>query len=162
MKTPTRLRSSRIASLLPGLTAATLVLLLLGCSPRTPVLDAAEEGDLNKVKSLLQRGHSINERNSRVKFGWTPLMAAIYQGNTNVAHFLIASGADVDLADNTGETPLTLAMVRGDESLPLVADLIAHGANVNARVISAANSLPPKPKILQAVNAAAAQEPKSK
>ena len=73
------------------LIAAICLPLLSGCSPRTPVLNAAEAGDLEKVKLLLTEGRSINERDPRVKFGWTPLIAAIYQRNTNVVRYLIAS-----------------------------------------------------------------------
>ena len=134
--------ASRLGCPLAWITTATLVIFLFGCSPRNPLLNAAEEGDLKKVKLLLQQGRSINERDPKVKFGWTPLMAAIYQGNTNVAHFLIASGAGLDITDNTGDTALTLAMMRGDEALPLVEDLIAHGANVTTQVVSHAASLP--------------------
>lgn len=161
MKIRARVMSSRLALPLASLTASTLVLFLFGCSPRTPVLNAAEEGDLKKVKLLLQQGRSIDERDPKVKFGWTPLMAAIYQGNTNVAHFLIAAGADLNITNNTGDTALTLSMVRGDEAFLLVDDLLAHGASVTPQVVSHAASLPPKPRILEAVNKAAAQHQRS-
>src|SRR5215204_5677808 len=95
-KTRAWLMAPRAPCPLAVLSTATLVMVLFGCSPRTELLNAAEEGDLKRVKLLVQQGHSINERDPKVKFGWTPLMAAIYQGETNVAHFLISSGADVN------------------------------------------------------------------
>ena len=131
-------------------------------------MDAAEEGDLEKVKLLLKQGHSINERDSRFKFGWTPLIAAIYQDNTNVVYYLVASGADLNMPDNHGETPLMHAMSRGDDNLELVEYLIAHGADVNAKdaegatVLSCASALPPRPQILEAVKAAIARQEKTK
>jgi serine/threonine-protein phosphatase 6 regulatory ankyrin repeat subunit B len=134
---------------------------LCGCFHGSPVLNAAEEGDLEKVKLLLKQGKSINERDPRIKFGWTPLIAAIYQRNTNVAHYLIASGADVNLTDNQGETAIMWATV-SDENFELVQDLIAHGADLNAKdkngasVLSYASSDPPKPRVLEAVKAAIA------
>jgi serine/threonine-protein phosphatase 6 regulatory ankyrin repeat subunit B len=136
---------------------------LSGCFHGSPVLNAAEEGDLEKVKLLLKQGRSINERDPRVKFGWTPLIAAIYQGNTNVAHYLIASGADVNIPDNRGETAIMWATV-SDENLEIVQDLIAHGADLNAKdrdgasVLSYASSEPPKPRVLEAVKTALAQQ----
>ena len=84
--------------------------------------------------------------------GWTPLIAAIYQGNTNVAHYLIASGADVNIPDNSGKTAIMWAMI-SDDNVDIVKDLIAHGADLNARdkhgvtVLSYASSAPPKPKL---------------
>ena len=138
--------------------------LLCGCASRTPVLSAAEEGDLRKLKAALKSGHSINEHDPHVKFGWTPLIAAIYQNNTDVVNFLITAGADLDLGDNQGETPLMWAASRGDEDVDIVQDLIAHGANVlatnknGASVLEFAESAPPKPKVLELVRAAARRE----
>jgi serine/threonine-protein phosphatase 6 regulatory ankyrin repeat subunit B len=148
-------------------TVAACISLLLGCSPRTPVLNAAEGGDLEKVKELLRQGHSINERDPRVKFGWTPLIAAIYQDRTNMVHFLIAAGADVNMPDNSGETPIMWATI-SDDNLGIVEDLIAHGADVNAKdkrgatVLNYAESAPPKPKVLKAVQAAVAKQHQTK
>ena len=136
--------------------------------PHAPVVEAAEEGDLEKVKSLIKQGRSINEQESTVKFGWTPLIAAIYQDNTNVVHFLIESGANLDLGDKNGETPLMWAMARGDAHVDIVRDLLAHGANVfatnanGATAFSYASSDPPKPKILEVVKAAILEQEKKK
>lgn len=136
---------------------------LCGCFHGSPVLNAAEEGDLEKLKVLLKQGRSINERDPRVKFGWTPLIAAIYQRNTNVVHYLIQAGADVNIPDNSGETAIMWATV-SDENIDIVRDLIAHGADLNARdkvgatVLSYASSAPPKPKVLEAVTAAIAKQ----
>ena len=138
--------------------------LLCGCAPRTPVLNAAEQGNLEKVEQLLREGHSINERDPGVEFGWTPLIAAIYQDQTNVAHYLIASGADVNIPDNSGETALMWATASGDEGLGIVEDLIAHRADLNAKdkygvtVLGYASSDPPKPMVLEAVRAAMARQ----
>lgn len=147
---------------------AAVIGLLCGCAPRTPVLNAAEQGDLERVKQLLNQGHSINERDPMVKFGWTPLMAAIYQGHTNVVHYLITAGADLNLHDNTGETPLMWAIAHGDEGLNMVQDLIVHGADLSATnkmgvsVLSCAEAMPSRPKVLKAVQEALAQRRQNK
>ncbi len=132
--------------------------------PRAPVVEAAEVGDLEKVKALIKQGRSINERQSNARFGWTPLIAAIFQDETNVVHYLIESGADPNLGDKNGQTPLMWAMARGDAHVDIVKDLIAHAADVfatnanGATALSYASSDPPKPRILEVVRAAIAEQ----
>ncbi len=157
-------RSFRNLVLSASVMAACVVGLLCSCAPRVPVLDAAGQGDLVTLKKLLAEGHSINERNPKVQFGWTPLIGAIFQRETNVVHYLITAGADINLPDNGGETPLMWAAAQGDDALGIVGDLIAHGADLNAKdkmgatALNYAGSEPPKPKILQAVKAALARQ----
>jgi ankyrin repeat protein len=130
-----------------------------GCTSRSVVVEAAEEGDLRKVQALIAHGGSINER-SGTKFGWTPLIAAVYHNRTDVIHYLVESGADLNLGDKSGMTPLMWAIGRGDDGIDLVKYLIAHGADLSvtdkdgATAITFAESDPPKPKILEALKAA--------
>jgi ankyrin repeat protein len=166
--TPRRLVGENVGSKVAVVLMAAIAGLLLGCSPRLPVLNAAEQGDLAAVKKLLQEGHSINERNPRFKFGWTPLMAAIYHHNTNMVHYLIAAGADLNLHDTSGDTAIMWAIVHRDNGLDMVQDLIAHGADLSATnnmgvsVLSCAESMPPRPKVLEAVQAALARQRETK
>jgi serine/threonine-protein phosphatase 6 regulatory ankyrin repeat subunit B len=82
-------------------------------------------------------------------------------------YYLIESGADVNIHDNSGQTAIMWAMV-SDENLDIVKYLIAHGADLNAKdkmgatVLSCASSAPPKPKLLEAVKAAMAQQEQTK
>ena len=121
--------------------------------------DAAEAGDLDTVKSLVQQGVPINQMCS-TRFGWTPLIGAVFQNQTNVVNYLIESGADVNLAGNNGETPLMWAIGHGDEGVSLVNYLIAHGANLDAKdkfgatAFDYAKSAPPKAKLIEALKAA--------
>lgn len=91
---------------------------------------------------------------SPAKFGWTPLLAAVFSNSTNVIPDLLDAGADINLAAKDGETPLMMALIRGDDSVGLVKYLIDKGAdlsrkdNLGQTVIDLANSLPPKPKIV--------------
>lgn len=129
------------------------------------LLDAAEGGELEKVKALLEQGVPINQTSS-LKFGWTPLIAAIYHNETNVVHYLIEAGADVNLPDRSGETPLMWAAIWGDEGIPVVRDLISHGARLDTKdkfgstVFDAARSVPKLIEVLEA--AKAEQEKKSR
>src|SRR5205814_251421 len=87
------------------------------------------------------------------KFGWTPLIAAVYQNNSNIVDYLIKVGANVNAPDNKGVTPLMWAIGKGDEELDLVKLLVLSGADINAKdgqgatALDYAVSRPPKPKI---------------
>lgn len=164
------MKKSRVIGLVLAIAALTIIFvaatLLRRPDPGVLLLDAAERGDLATVKSLVQQGAPINHT-SPVKFGWTPLMAAIYGKQANVVHYLVESGADVNLADKRGETPLMLAIAWGDEALPLVSYLIDHGANLNAKdkygttAFDCAKSDPPKPDLIKALDAARVEQEKS-
>ncbi|WCJ60976.1 ankyrin repeat domain-containing protein [Fontisphaera persica] len=132
------------------------ICLLCSCNQTNPnidLLDAAEAGNLPGVKAALRAGANVNY-SSPVKFGWTPLLAAVFHNNTNVIPELLAAGADINLASKDGETPLMMAVSRGDDSVGLVKYLIDKGADINRKdnsgrtVIDLANALPPKPKIV--------------
>lgn len=85
------------------------------------------------------------------------MIASIYHYQTNVAVYLIESGADINMTDASGETPLMWAIGWGDKALPFVDYLLNHGANINARdkagatVYSYAQSEPPKPGIIRLI-----------
>src|SRR5688500_10869964 len=62
------------------------------------------------VSKLIEQGAEVNIREDR--FGRTPLMsvAAADQGNLETLHILLEKGADPNIADADGETPLDWAM----------------------------------------------------
>jgi hypothetical protein len=131
------------------------------------LFNAAEHGDLNEVKFLVQHGVSINQTLAS-DFGFTPLIAAIYHDNTNVVYYLVDVGADINLADKNGVTPLMWLTGWGDSSVPLVKYLIAHGARLDAKdkhdttVFDYAKSDPPKQKLIETLETAKlAQESKA-
>jgi uncharacterized protein len=127
------------------------------------LFNAARDGDLAKVKLLIQRGAPINLQVAS-SFGWTPLIGAIYQGQTNVVYYLVENGADVNLADKDGVTPLMWLTSSRDEGVPLVKYLIAHGANLDAKnkrgmtVFDYATGDPPAPRLIEALEAAKFQQ----
>ena len=76
---------------------------------------AAEEGNINAVKSLLERGVDIDGRNARYE---TPLDRAAEKGHVDVVRLLVERGAEVDSCDERGWTPLILCItVRTPRSL---------------------------------------------
>ena len=54
---------------------------------------AACDGDLNRCKELLQRGHDPAKPD---KSGFTPLHYAVRSGSTELVECLLKSGADID------------------------------------------------------------------
>jgi len=95
--------------------------------------DAADQGDVAKVRHLLEKGADVNARSG----DWrqqTPLHLAAYDiGNTEVAKLLIAKGADVNARDENLATPLHNAALNGNPEMAKL--LIAKGADVNATAL---------------------------
>jgi hypothetical protein len=95
------------------LLAAAMVLTLYFPGRGIQLQMAAETGDLETVKSLIQQGAPINHQKRLYRFGWTPLIGAIYQRQTNVVKYLVESGADINLGDRNGVTPLMYQIAWG-------------------------------------------------
>ncbi|KEK23330.1 ankyrin [Bacillus gaemokensis] len=82
----------------------------------TALIPAAERGQIEVVKELLNRTDiDVNYKND---LGWTALLEAIVLGNGSENHkqivqLLIGHGADVNMADREGVTPLQHAEKRG-------------------------------------------------
>lgn len=89
------------------------------------LLDAAHNGDVMKVKALVELGANVDQR----KDGWTPLHAASRRGHVGVLLALAEAGANVEALRN-GRTPLWWAAHRGHAMA--VKALLAAGANVLA------------------------------
>src|SRR5690606_19654673 len=81
----------------------------------TALIPAAEKGHPDNVRLLLAAGVDPDHVND---LGWTALLEAIVLSNGGPVHqeivaLLIAGGADVNLADGNGMSPLALARQRG-------------------------------------------------
>ena len=93
----------------------------------TPMIEAAEQGDLDRVMALAEAGESLNTLTEK----GSPLMAAVAANQDRVAWYLLSEGASPDLATADGETPLMVASGQG--SRRLVQLLLSAGARVNAQ-----------------------------
>ncbi|MCA1624032.1 MAG: ankyrin repeat domain-containing protein [Acidobacteria bacterium] len=93
--------------------------------------DAAGRGDLVRVKSLINSGVSVDTEPKGFK-GWTALMAAVTSGRLDLANFLLANGASVDIRLKDGETVLIQA-AQSDNNREIVELLLKAGIDVNAQ-----------------------------
>ena len=91
---------------------------------------AAADGNIPEIKRLLGSGVAINCRSSGS--GMSPLTWAIWDRRPEAVRFLLKAGADPNLPNATGKTPLFLAMGADEDGTnAILTDLIIAGANVD-------------------------------
>ncbi|WP_042168397.1 ankyrin repeat domain-containing protein [Paenibacillus gorillae] len=118
-----------------GLSEILQILIEAGADPAmtnrfggTALIPAADRGHVDIVRMLLaDSGVSINHVNN---LGWTALLEAVILGDggqrhTEIVQLLIDNGADVNIADHDGTTPLQHAKKRGYQAM--IAALEAAG-----------------------------------
>jgi hypothetical protein len=93
-----------------------------------PIHNAVYNGNLNRVRVLLNSGTNVN---SRGNVGWTPMQGAAEGGHTAIVKLLFNRGANINRRDDNGLTPLMDAA--GEGHLDTVRFLLDKGANINAR-----------------------------
>ncbi|HVY32926.1 MAG TPA: ankyrin repeat domain-containing protein [Caulobacteraceae bacterium] len=94
----------------------------------TPILFAAQYGDVETTRLLLAAGADANDAAADHS---SAVVIAAHVGRSEVAAALLDAGADANAA-GSGYTALHIASARGD--IALVRALLAHGADPNARV----------------------------
>jgi ankyrin repeat protein len=110
----------------------------------TPLMLTAREGDVESAELLVAAGADVN---AIAGDGKDALGLAIFNGNYDVASFLIDKKSNVNQADTQGFTPLFWAVDRRNmetapnfpwmvttDPLPLIKKLLDAGANPNALV----------------------------
>jgi uncharacterized protein len=83
------------------------------------LIPACERGHADTVKVLLTTAIDVNHVNN---LGWTCLLEAVILGGGGAAHqeivrLVLAAGADANLADRDGTTPLAHARARGQTEI---------------------------------------------
>nr|WP_206067951.1 ankyrin repeat domain-containing protein [Nonomuraea sp. FMUSA5-5] len=79
------------------------------------LIPACERGHVDYIREVLKTGIDVNHVND---LGWTGLLEAVILGDggppyQEIVRLLVAAGADVDLADRDGVTPLSHALAKG-------------------------------------------------
>lgn len=92
----------------------------------TPLMRAAQEGNVAKVQELLNQGVNVNEQSKRSKA--TPLIFAASAGNVEVVRLLLKRGANPNLCSWADMCPIWWATQSG--SYETVKTLIEAGADV--------------------------------
>jgi len=95
-----------------------------------PVHLALTQGDIQKMKQLLEAGASPNKTITR---GHTPLITASRLGHAGAVSLLLRSGANPRHQDNLGWTPLHHAILQESANLSAITMLVGAGADVNAQ-----------------------------
>jgi serine/threonine-protein phosphatase 6 regulatory ankyrin repeat subunit A len=99
----------------------------------SPLHDAVEAGDLEKVKAAIAAGYDVNEidkSNERSRgYGSTPLHRAAYNDNFEIVKYLVEHGAEVN-----GRSVRGLPVLRSAEAGKKIFQyLLQHGAGINAK-----------------------------
>ena len=83
---------------------------------RTPLLKAVIDDSEKAVRELVEAGGDVNHQDDN---GWTALHFAAQERKNAVAEILLSAGADPNLTDSHGNSPLWTATMnaRGDFSL---------------------------------------------
>ena len=98
-------------------------------NPNQQLLDAAEKGQIQKLKEAIAQGADIN---FKTIYKETPLILASWKGHTACVETLLNNGAKVNLRNSNGTPALGPATQAGH--LKIIELLLAAGAPVNSRI----------------------------
>jgi len=106
----------------------------------TPLMIAAKEGDVSRVKELLEREVQVDQPS---KYGWTALMFASWQGHPGVVDVLLAAGADPDVI--SGSVPSRFETVGGHPPSSALREAISNGhIHIARKLLDAGAQLDPE------------------
>ena len=123
------LPKSKLTRLFALIVLPLVILQLTGCQ-MTQLSAAAKEGDVANINKLLNEGAKIDEL-PEGRWSATPLYWSLFNCKFEAAELLLKKGANVNLADSYGSSPLHLAVRCKKVKLSLIEQLIQKGADVN-------------------------------
>lgn len=98
------------------------------------LLDAARNGEMEKVKALLAKGANVNAKSP---YGVTPLGFACSRGNVEMVKLLLDNGAEVNVTDTFYKTTPFNMMAMGKKQNPeIMRMLIEKGAKETEQGLS--------------------------
>jgi len=95
----------------------------------TPLHRAAEEGNMDKLKELIDGGAQVSVKDVE---GMTPFFFAIRGGHCDVAQFLLEANSDVDAQRNDGRSALHMAVEQA-EDISVVSKVLSMGSAVSPK-----------------------------
>lgn len=96
----------------------------------TALMQAALDGNTERVRELIGQGADVNRRDDNDR---TALMFAVVNRHYETMKVLLEYGADVNVKSNKGGTALMGAAMAGD--LRMVQALLDKGADLHARLL---------------------------
>lgn len=93
------------------------------------MISAAEQGDVQAVKRLLDEGASVDARDGS---GRTALIAAAYENHLDVAEALIEAGSDVNAKDKTEQSAYLISTAEVGDDPRLLKLTLDNGADVRS------------------------------
>lgn len=102
--------------------------------PDPPVIEAVQSGELSDLRAALRKGADVNARNG---FGESALAFALY--DREMLKTLVGAGAQLNVQDDFGVTPLMRAAVTRDASTLRL--LVRWGADVHIRDLNGRQAL---------------------
>lgn len=89
------------------------------------------------IESLRQSSSEI----PKIGAGFTPLHWAVWAGSLRIVNWLLSHGAEIDIQDAHGDTPLLLGLTKSTSSQrEIVHTLIANGASTQIKNEDGANA----------------------
>ena len=75
------------------------------------IIIAIQRNDTSTVKTFIEKMDDVNMVD---RYGATMLHWSVHKGNSDLAKFLLSKGADPDLKDKQGNTPISVAIINED------------------------------------------------
>jgi ankyrin repeat protein len=119
--------------------ATALFLIASACyrQPGLPLTQAARNGDTRSIHALAKQGADVNAADG--VNSWTPLEHAIHKHQVESVKALLDAGADPNLTDPRGVTPLMMAAGYGYTDIVTI--LLKRGADMKLRDRDGATAL---------------------
>jgi ankyrin repeat protein len=95
------------------------------------VVQCAYLGRLEELKALIEV--NIDDIDKADEYGDTPLHAASLKGRLSMVEYLLQKGANVNVTNKMGSTPLHKAAICQFEPIAMVKLLLKHGGDANIK-----------------------------